>query len=212
MLQSIPQRAKSRTFQPIDISIAGAPARGTDDAPVTMVEFTDFECPYCRQYSISTLPKVFESYVDTGKVRYVVLEMPIKHIHPHAQKASEAALCAGDQGQYWAMRATLFENQDRLEIEDLVAYAKAAGLDLERFSECLDTGAKVPVIRESVRTGIKARVSGTPSFFIGLSDPEVPEMLHAVKTLRGAQSFAAFQKNIDALLETLPPREDAVSP
>jgi protein-disulfide isomerase len=202
MLEDILERARPKPFQPLDISLASAPSRGDRDAPVTLIEFTDFQCPYCGRYFSNTLPEVIKQYVDTGKVRYVIREMPLASIHPYAEKAAEAALCAGAQNKYWEMHDALFKDQSHLKPEDLPARAAKVGLDLPQFSQCLESGMKAGETQQDVKYGSQAGVSGTPTFFLGLTNPKAPDTLHATQMIRGAQPFAAFKQTIDALLAT----------
>ena len=200
-LQRRPARAQPRPFQPLDIDIAGAPSKGAKDAPLTLVEFTDFQCPYCGRYFSNTLPEVIKQYVDTGKVRYVVRDMPLASIHPYAQKAAEAALCAGVQGKYWEMHDALFKDQAHLKPEDLASRAQQVGLlDPAQFSQCLDQGEQAETAQQGVKAGMQAGVRGTPSFFLGLTNADAPDTLHATQMIRGAQPFAAFKQTIDAML------------
>jgi protein-disulfide isomerase len=138
------------------------PARGEQAAPITIVEFSDYECPFCGRAE-PTVKDVLEKY--KGKVRLVYREFPLA-MHPHAQKASEAALCAHEQGKFWEMHAKLFDNQRNLEVGDLKGYAKALALDSGKFDECLDSGAKAKEIALSQKAGEEAGVNGTPAFFI----------------------------------------------
>ncbi len=153
---------------------ASGPSLGAADAPVTIVAFSDYECPVCRRAEPS-VKSVLEAY--GGKVRLVYREFPLPN-HPHAQKASEAALCAHDQGKYWQMQEKLFANQQALAVENLKSYARAIGLDGARFDHCLDGGDKVEAVAASIRAGDQAGVGGTPAFFIngrpltGVASPE----------------------------------------
>ena len=168
-------QARARTkFEPQDLGIAGAPTLGKADAPVTLVEFTDYQCPFCRRHSAQTKPQIVKDYVETGKLRYVMREFPLAQIHPQALKAAEAALCAGDQGQYFAMNEAFFANQRKLAPEDLKAHAEGLGLVAAGFSECLDGGKYAQRIQKDLADGIKAGVRGTPTFFLGLTDPANP--------------------------------------
>ncbi len=187
-------------FEPQDLSIAGAPALGAADAPVTLVEFTDYQCPFCRRHFAQTMPQLVKVYIETGKLRYVMREFPIQSIHPKALKAAEAALCAGDQGRYWDMHEAFFADQRKLAPEDLKAHAEGLGLDVAGFSECLDGGRYAERVQKDLADGIKAGVRGTPTFFLGLSDPEDPTRIRATKALRGAQPYAVFKQTIEALL------------
>jgi protein-disulfide isomerase len=193
-------RAKPRSFKPLGLRIDESPYRGELDAPVTLVEFVDYQCPYCQQYADEILPEVLKAYVDTGKLRYVVRELPIVRIHPLAFKAAEAARCSGVQGMYWEMHDVLFSNPDRLGQEDLIDHAEQLGLDLGRFSQCLDAGEQAKVVREDLKAGRLAGVRGTPTFFLGLTQMDNPGVLEATRVIRGAQPFSAFQEALDSLL------------
>ena len=127
-------------------------------------------------------------------------EFPIESIHPRAFKAAEAALCAGDQDRYWDMSALFFRNQKRLRPEDLVRHAETLGLDRAGFRDCLDGGMYTQRVRDDLRDGTAAGVRGTPSFFLGLTDPDDPSKIKATKFLRGAQPYPAFKQAIDALI------------
>ncbi len=194
-------QARAQTkFEPLDLGIAGAATLGAAIAPVTLVEFTDYQCPYCRRYNLQTKPQLIKDYVEAGKLRYVLREFPIESIHPRAFKAAEAALCAGDQDRYWDMNALFFRNQKRLRPEDLVRHAETLGLDMAGFRDCLDGGKYTQRVRDDLRDGTAAGVRGTPSFFLGLTDPDDPSKIKATKFLRGAQPYLVFKQAIDALI------------
>jgi Na+/H+ antiporter NhaA len=136
--------------------------RGPQDAPVTLVEYGDFECPYCGRAE----PVVRELLTDFGDLRYVWRHLPLNDVHPHTQDAAEAAEAAARQGAFWEMYDTLLANQDRLTRDDLLAHAGRLGLDSERFQEDLDSHAGAPRIAEDVDGADMSGVSGTPTFFI----------------------------------------------
>ena len=162
------------------------PKRGADDAPITIVEFSDYQCPFCERFYQQTLPALFKEYGD--KVRFVYKDFPLP-MHPDAQKAAEAAHCAGEQGKYWEYHNTLFENQSSLGIESLKHYAKALNLDTSRFDACLDGGKQADKVKEDTKIGRSVSVNGTPTFFIN------------GERLVGAQPIDAFKEKIDALLK-----------
>ena len=211
MLEQILVRVRPKGFQPVDLSLAGAPSLGTKDAPVTMVEFTDFQCQFCGRYFSNTLPEVITRYVDAGKLRYVIREMPLTNLHPYAQKAAEAALCADDEGKFWEMHDALFKDQVHLKPEDLAAHARELGLDMPKFSHCLESGMKTEQVQQDVKAGRHAEVHGTPTFYLGLTNPAVPDTLHATRVIRGAQPFRIFKNAIDAL-SALPPKVPGAGP
>jgi protein-disulfide isomerase len=136
--------------------------RGPDDAPVTVVEYGDFECPYCGQAE----PIVRELLADFGDVRYVWRHLPLSDVHPHAQLAAAAAEAAARQGSFWQMHDLLLANQSALTASDLVRYAEQLGLDTARFSDDLRRHTGSAQIAEDVETAELSGVSGTPTFFI----------------------------------------------
>lgn len=160
---------------------AVGPSRGDATAPVTIVEFSDYECNFCGGVE-PTVKRVLDQY--PAKVRVVFQSFPLS-IHPHAQKASEAALCAGEQGRYFEMHEKLFANQQALGVENLKAHARALGLDPLAFDRCLDSGRMAPIVEENRKLGESVGVNSTPSFFVN------------GRLLAGAQPFERFQEIID---------------
>ena len=182
------------------ISLDGAPSMGEKTAKVTMVEFSDYQCPFCGRYFSQTLTQVLDEYVKTGKVKYVFRDFPLESIHPLALKAAEGAHCSGEQGKYWEMHDRLFKNQQALDAKELAGHATVLGLDVPKFQQCLDGGKFNAVVKKGVSDGQKVGVRGTPAFFLGLADPKDPKQLKAVSMLSGAQPFSAFKEAIDKLL------------
>ena len=123
---------------PVKVDVSGAPAQGPADAKVTMVEFVDFECPFCGRYARDTLPRLRREYGD--RIRYVSRQFPLD-IHPNAERAALAAVCAGEQGRYWPFHDLLFKHQEALGIPDLADYAREVGLDMARYRSCIDDPA-----------------------------------------------------------------------
>ena len=165
----------------VKVAEAGNPSWGPKDAPVTIIEFSDFECPYCARAE-KTIEQIKEKYA--GKVRIVFRDFPLS-FHRHAQKAHEAAACAADQDKYWEMHKLLFANQKALAPEQLVSYASQIGLDMDKFNACLDSGSKAEEIAADQKAGAAAGVTGTPAFFIN------------GRFLSGAQPLEAFSQIID---------------
>jgi protein-disulfide isomerase len=165
-----------------EVEVAGHPAKGPETAPVTIVEFSDFECPFCSRV-VPTIDQVRGRYGD--KVRIVFRQFPLNSIHPNAQKASEASLCANDQGKFWEMHDAMFADQKKLSIADLKATAARLGLDAAKFDACLDGGTYSERVAADVKAGSEAGVSGTPAIFIN------------GRMLSGAQPFEALSKVID---------------
>jgi len=187
-------------FKPADIAIDGSPVMGQADAPVTMVEFTDYQCPYCRRYSNGTFPQIIKDYVDTGKVRYVVRQFPLISIHPQAAKASEASLCAGDQGKYWGMHDRIFQKAKAFNQEEWISHAAAMDLDMDSFTDCLKNGKNTEKVNRDMKEGKALGMRGTPGFFFGRTDPDDPNKFKAVEMIRGAYPYPKFKQIIEKLL------------
>ena len=183
----------------IVLDIAGAPAKGPKDAKVVLVEFSDFQCPFCGRFSKDTIPQVQTDYVDTGKIKYVFSDYPLETIHPFAFKAAEAASCAGEQGQFWKMHDHLFANQTALKPEDLTKYAEEIGLDKSKFQQCLDTQQRASTVRKSMALADNAGVSSTPTVMVGLMQPNSSKV-KILRVLKGAQPFAAVKDALDNAL------------
>jgi predicted DsbA family dithiol-disulfide isomerase len=146
-----------------EIATAGHPSRGPEHAPVTIVEFSDFECPFCGAL-FPTIKGLEKSYPET--VRVVYRQFPLTNIHPYAMKAAEASLCAHEQGRFWQMHDSLFGFQQDLTVQSLRLRAMELGLDIEAFGSCLDSGRQAARIKQDMAEGSKAGVSGTPTLFI----------------------------------------------
>ncbi len=182
---SLQPAAGQQAGQPVKIQVsADDPVKGSKDAPVTIVEFSDFQCPYCGSFYTQTLPSIEKNYIETGKARLVFMNFPLG-FHQYAQKAAEASECAQEQGKFWEYHDKLFENQAALDIASLKQYAKGLSLDQAKFDKCLDSGATAGKVSRDSSSGQSYGVTGTPSFFInGIA-------------LVGAQPFGNFQKIIE---------------
>lgn len=192
-------QAQGSDFAPQTVSVADAPFLGAADAPVTLVEYTDYQCPYCRRHAVQTQPELLKEYVDAGKLKYVVKSFPIASIHPHAPKAAEAALCAGEQDRYFDMHDALFANQQDLSPASLVALASNLGLDEAGFRSCLEEGRFGNRVQTDLKEGMALGVRGTPSFVLGRTGEGGGEVL-ASEMVRGAQGLASFRQVIEHLL------------
>ena len=187
--------------EPVKISIDDDPIIGNSDAPITIVEFSDFQCPFCARFHVQTLPLIIEEYIESGKVKLVFRDFPIQSIHPNALPASIAAECANDQNKFREMHDILFEKQsewNKLETVNALSvfskYAAGMQLDQETFDSCITDQKHVTEIQKDLNDGQKYGVSGTPGFFIGNDQIGYVE-------LKGAQPFDSFKKIIDAQLD-----------
>jgi protein-disulfide isomerase len=197
LLQRLATPPQAAARGPVTVAIGESPSLGRRDAPVTIVEFSDYQCPFCRQFVSTTLPALKSAYVESGKVRYVFRDFPIDQLHPEARKASEAARCAGDQGKYWEMHDVLFQNQQTLAPERLPEHARRLGLDAGAFAACLSSSKYASAVQQSYADGMAAGVRGTPSFVIGRTRPD--DRVEGV-LVTGARPLADFRQEIDRLL------------
>lgn len=180
--------------------LGNAPSNGQSSAPVTIVEISDYHCPFCRRHVQQTQPRLYDEYVNTGKVRHVFIHYPIAQLHPEAYKSHEAASCAADQGKFWAVHSKLFEAPLRT-TEQLVALAQGAGLDMAAFRACLDNGKYANAVKESVARIQKLNISGTPMFLVGRT-PSGSQPMTVAKVIEGAQPYEAFKMVIDEVAKT----------
>ncbi len=171
-----------------DVGFDAARVRGPADAPITIVEFSDFQCPFCRS-SYPVMKELLSKYA--GKIKVAYRDFPLREIHPQAQIAAEAARCATEQGKFWEYHDLLFSNPDKLDAAGLLELARQLSLNETQFENCLATGKFRPAIEADRQAGVKARVSGTPAFFIN----GIP--------LSGAQPASVFEKTIDAELSRM---------
>ena len=144
------------------IDVTGAPALGAEDAVVTLVEYSDYECPFCIRHFTSTMPLIEEAFIGTGQLRYVFRDLPIAQLHPGAARAHEAGRCAAEQDRFWPLHARLFSPAGTHDDGALEAQAGEAGLDLQAFRACLSSGRMRPGVESSVASAASLGASGTP--------------------------------------------------
>jgi len=198
--QPIQQPGQPSAPQIIKVSIDDDPFKGNEDAPVTIIEFSDFQCPFCSRFYEQTLPSIIENYVDTGKVKFVYRDLPLDSLHPNARPAHIAAECADEQGKFWGYHDILFNKQSewgRLPAADLqstlIQYASDLGLQSASFETCLESDSIADEVNKDSLDAARYGVTGTPAFFIG------NEKDGFVK-LTGAQPYPSFQTALDAQL------------
>jgi protein-disulfide isomerase len=199
------QLAKAMALQP-----AGAPAPqdrvqmsvsngwyavGRADAPVTLVEFADFQCPYCKKFHTDAYAELKKSYIDTGKVRFVSRDLPLE-FHPFALKAAEAARCASDQDKFWELRDALYVNPAPPSADIIKKAVENLSLDAKAFQSCLDSDKYKADVQKDASEAAALQISGTPTFVLAKSSKDKLDGVRIV----GAQPFGSFQSAIDALL------------
>jgi protein-disulfide isomerase len=199
---SQPAQQKTQPSQPqiIDVSIDDDPFKGSQDAPITIVEFSDFQCPFCSRFFQQTLPQLEQNYIVTGKVKFVYRDLPLDSLHPNARPTHIAAECADEQGKFWQYHDILFENQtqwNKLASQDLddtlVQYAQDLGLDVSSFKACLNSPEIADEVNKDYLEATRYGVSGTPTFFIGNEKDGFTKLV-------GAQPFTAFESQIESRL------------
>ncbi len=158
---------------PVDVNEGHLPILGNKDAKVTLVEFSDFQCPFCKQLFDDAFPQIKKEYIDTGKVKFAYRHYPLTEIHPNAQQAAEAAECANEQGNFWDYHDQLFTNQTDWEsleagaaLDKFAEYANAIGLNGETLKTCVESGKMADNVSKDANEGLKAGVDGTPATFV----------------------------------------------
>jgi len=180
--------AAAPTGAPVDVSADDDAVKGDPNAPITIIEFSDFECPFCNRFYTDTLPQIQKEYIDTGIAKLVYRDFPLS-FHQNAKPAAEAAECAGEQGKFWEMHDVLFENYNVLSRAKYTTWAEEIGVgDIGAFDECVDSGEMSAEVDNDFNAGRAAGVTGTPSFFVN------------GQKISGAQPFSAFKAAVDAAL------------
>ena len=187
-----PQKQQSVTF-------AGNPMLGSKSAKIAMIEFSDYQCPFCKRFHEHTFEQIKRAYVDSGRMLYVYRDYPLPN-HRQAPMAAVAANCAGKQGAYWAMQRALFGPGARLQKDFYLASARELKLNLARFERCLSDPNQMNEVMRDARYGSSLGIRGTPAFFIGRIEGE---KIVDVSVVVGAQPYQAFSRAIDQALQRL---------
>jgi len=181
----------------ISISLDDDPVKGDPNAPITIVEFSDFQCPFCAKFHSTTLPQLEANYIDSGKVKFVYRDFPIQSIHPNAVPAAIASECADEQGMFWEYHDLVFENQKkwqglsgRIMVDTFEQYALELGLNTSNFNTCLESAKYADEVTKDLQDGTSYGVTGTPGFFVGNDE------LGYVKII-GAQPYPVFERLIE---------------
>jgi protein-disulfide isomerase len=174
----------------------GGLSMGDAKAPLVLVEYTDFQCPFCQQFHNTAFAQIKANYIDTGKVRFISRDFPLD-FHENARRAATAGRCAAEQGKYWEMRHVMIVNADQLAADKLMSYAGNVKLDVPKFKSCLDSDKFKAQIDQEIAEGGVAGVQGTPSFVLGYLEND---KLQGVR-LVGAQPYAQFDAKIQEMLD-----------
>lgn len=180
----------------VDVAIGHLPTLGADNAKVTVIEFSDFQCPFCERFATDAYPQIYDTYIKTNKIKFAYRHYPLISIHPNAQKAHEASECANEQNKFWEYSNLLFKNQTAWSPQAIsdaansfTGYASELGLNTDQFRSCLDTDKYKENVRKDAADGNKVAVDGTPTLFIN------------GWRLVGAQPFAQIQQIIERELK-----------
>jgi protein-disulfide isomerase len=201
ILELLKPEEEEQQIRQVVMDLTGQPYKGSADSQLVMVEFSDYQCPYCARHVQSTEPRIYKEYVETGKVAHYFMDMPLEAIHKDAFNAALAANCADEQDRFWPMHDLLFKNRSPLKPENLKSYASELNLDLEKFDACFANEETAKKVRSDLSAAAQIRANGTPNFWFGYRDAKEPNKATLVQNLRGAQPFATFKKVLDGLLE-----------
>ncbi len=168
-----------------DIEVGDNPILGNKDANVTFIEVSDFECPFCVRFALTTMPDIKKNYVDTGKIKVSYLNFPLENLHKNSLNAAKASECAYRQGKFWEMHDMMFDKSPKLSLVDLRDYAEKIGLDMTMFDECMASSSVEDEVAKDMASASDAGVKGTPAFFIN------------GRFISGAQKYEVFQQIIE---------------
>ena len=176
------------------VNLEGFAMLGSKEAPLTIVEFTDYQCPFCQRFHTTAFPELKKNYIDTGKVRFYSRDLPLD-FHPNAMRAAEAARCANEQGQFWKLRDVMGANPNKLDMDSLVADATDLKMDVKAFRACVESEKYKNAVQTDVMEAMKIGANGTPTFVIGKSTPDGVDGELVV----GAQPYPMFDQKLKEL-------------
>lgn len=190
-----PRRVADGQPTRVTLDIKDAPVLGSKDAQVTIVEFMDYQCPYCKRFHSQTFPDLKKLYIDTGKIRFYVMDFPLD-VHPKALLAAQAGRCAAEQGKFWAIHDLMQSEGETLDNDKIGEFAKTSALDVNGLRECLESGKYKDAIRLGISEASSKGIQATPTFVVGKSTQTGVEG----ELVLGAMPFGIFQKKIDAIV------------
>ncbi|MHB8742935.1 MAG: DsbA family protein [Sulfuricaulis sp.] len=184
-------------------NLAGAYRLGSSDAKIGIVEFSDYQCPYCGAFHEQEFYQLKKAYIDSGIIQYIHKDLPLSMIHAHALSAAVAANCAGAQGQFWEMNDALYAHQRELGQTLYIELARGLNLDAKNFTDCLQNPASLSSIRQDAAEAQRLGINGTPSFLLGKI---AGDTLTIEGMAQGAPSFQVFAQEIEKLRQPAAPR------
>jgi protein-disulfide isomerase len=171
--------------------LSGVSMLGDKNAPITIVEYTDYQCPFCQRFHLSAYPEIKKNYIDTGKVRFFSKDLPLD-FHPNALRAAQSARCAGEQGKFWEIREMMSANPDKLDMGHIMGFATELKLDTQKFQDCVNSDKYKERVQADVAEAMKVGANGTPAFIVGKSTGNGVDGELVV----GAMPFAMFDQKI----------------
>ena len=185
-------------IEPVHLTIANAPAKGSPAAKFVLIEYSDFECPFCGQHAKTVYSQLQNKFIETGRVKYIFRHLPLEQIHPYATKAAEAAECAREQGKFWEFHDRLFANQKALSPADLSNYARAEGLNVAAFQSCVLDGRTNARVRDDLAEAGRLGLTGTPAFLFG--EVQSDATVRITLKMTGAHPLQIFETALDKLM------------
>jgi protein-disulfide isomerase len=198
---AMPAQPAAQAPAPVDDKVsmvfpAGGFSVGKENAPLVLVEYTDYQCPFCQRYHNDSFAQIKANFIDTGKIRYISRDFPLP-FHENARRSATAARCAAEQGKFWELRHTMIVNANQLQADKLGGYAQSASLDVPKFQACVDSDKFKAAIDKDIAEGSAAGINGTPSFVLGRIENG---KLQGVRMV-GAMPYAQFEAKIQDMLK-----------
>ena len=184
-----PEPAKAK------LNMTGAQMLGSPNAPITMVEFTDYQCPFCQRFHTTVFNEIKKNYIDTGKVRFYSRDLPLDSMHPNAIRAAQAARCAAEQGQFWQLRDIMGANPTKLDMDSILADASTLKMDTAKLRSCVESDKYKQAIQTDVLEAMKIGADGTPTFVIGKSTSDGVDG----EVMVGAMPYELFARRFQTL-------------
>ena len=177
------------------LNMTGAEMLGSKSAPITIVEFTDYQCPFCQRFHTTAFPELKKNYIDTGKVRFYSRDLPLDSMHPNATRAAQAARCAAEQGQFWTLRDIMGANPSKLDMDSIIADAAGLKMDTAKLRSCIESDKYKQAVQTDVLEAMKIGADGTPTFVIGKSTADGVDG----EVMVGAMPFEVFDRKLKGL-------------
>jgi len=176
------------------VALDGVPMLGSKDAPLTIVEFTDYQCPFCQRFHVTTFNDLKKNYIDTGKVRFYSRDLPLD-FHANAMRAAQAGRCAAEQNQFWGLREVMSANPDKLDLEHIIGFGSELKMDVGALRKCITDEKHKTAVQSDVMEAMRIGATGTPAFVIGKSTPEGVDG----ELMLGAMPIMSFEEKMKAV-------------